>query len=203
MSSLRISMRWSPFSTRMKRMISSEPKDGVTPLALMTDERRVGHSKLVYNKTTRTIDTVDPNPTAPAEPQGDIRDPIWDERNGQEPVMSDSLEERARLVVDNYNHEPVDSGSTLVTRIAAFVQQCVEEERKWRPTHRHWKGHLYRVVAEGTLEADMAPCVVYDDAEGRTWVRTKDDFEEIAYGVPRFTVTKTSEHQHVPSHEPA
>ena len=31
------------------------------------------------------------------EPQGDIRDPISDERNGQEPVLvSDGIEERAR-----------------------------------------------------------------------------------------------------------
>ena len=33
----------------------------------MSDERRAGHSKLVYNKVTRTIDTVDPNPATPAD----------------------------------------------------------------------------------------------------------------------------------------
>jgi hypothetical protein len=33
----------------------------------MSDTRRDGHSKLVYNKATRTIDTVDPHPT-PAPP---------------------------------------------------------------------------------------------------------------------------------------
>lgn len=33
----------------------------------VTDERREGHSKLVYNKATRTIDTVDPHPQEMAD----------------------------------------------------------------------------------------------------------------------------------------
>ena len=73
----------------------------------MTDERRLGHSKLVYNKVTRTINTIDPNPTAPDEPQGDIRDPIWDERNGQEPRVSDSVEERAKALVECSGWRPL------------------------------------------------------------------------------------------------
>ena len=46
----------------------------------------------------------------------------------------------------------------------------------WTPTHRHKKGGLYRVVAHGLLEADRSDVVVYDDAEGTTWVRPAAEF---------------------------
>lgn len=48
----------------------------------------------------------------------------------------------------------------------------------WRPTHRHRKGGLYRVVARGSIEADLTPAVIYDDAEGRVWVRPAAEFDD-------------------------
>lgn len=63
---------------------------------------------------------------------------------------------------------------------------------EWRPTHRHYKGGLYRELMRGTLEASMTPVVVYQNQEGRVWVRPVREFDgEIDEGelglIPRFT----------------
>ena len=49
---------------------------------------------------------------------------------------------------------------------------------RWRPTHRHRKGGLYRLLGEAVLEADRSAVVLYDDAEGTVWVRDKAGFED-------------------------
>lgn len=49
---------------------------------------------------------------------------------------------------------------------------------RWAPTHQHRKGGLYRVLAEGTLETDRSPVVIYDDAEGTIWVRPTAEFDD-------------------------
>ncbi|MEJ6392608.1 DUF1653 domain-containing protein [Gymnodinialimonas sp. 2305UL16-5] len=46
----------------------------------------------------------------------------------------------------------------------------------WRPTHRHKKGGLYRVLAGGIDEAERKPVVIYDDREGQIWVRSAEEF---------------------------
>lgn len=59
----------------------------------------------------------------------------------------------------------------------------------WQPTHRHYKGGLYRVIARGRDEADLTSCVIYDDARGETWVRPAAEFDAAVRsegGVPRF-----------------
>lgn len=56
---------------------------------------------------------------------------------------------------------------------------------------RHYKGGVYEVVCEATLEADHTAVVVYRGQDGKTWVRARDAF----YGnvdvdgarMPRFT----------------
>lgn len=48
----------------------------------------------------------------------------------------------------------------------------------WQPTHQHRKGGLYRVIGEGVWEPDRSPVVLYDDAEGTTWVRPKAEFDD-------------------------
>jgi hypothetical protein len=56
---------------------------------------------------------------------------------------------------------------------------------------RHYKGGVYEVVCEATLEADHTAVVVYRGQDGKTWVRPRDAF----YGpvdvdgkrLPRFT----------------
>ncbi len=48
----------------------------------------------------------------------------------------------------------------------------------WAPTHQHKKGGLYRKLATGTLEADRSDVVIYDDPEGRIWVRAAAEFQD-------------------------
>lgn len=48
----------------------------------------------------------------------------------------------------------------------------------WVPTHRHRKGGLYRVLGEGILESDRKIAVIYQDAQGSIWIRSKSEFED-------------------------
>jgi hypothetical protein len=43
---------------------------------------------------------------------------------------------------------------------------------------RHYKGGLYDLVCEATLESDLSPMVVYRAANGSVWIRPKDVFFE-------------------------
>lgn len=63
-------------------------------------------------------------------------------------------------------------------KIAALLRRLSSPVEEWRPTHRHYKGGLYRVVARGKIEADLSPVVIYDNKQGETWVRPVRDFEE-------------------------
>jgi hypothetical protein len=46
------------------------------------------------------------------------------------------------------------------------------------PTHRHLKtGGLYRVLHEGAIEANLTPCIIYQNvASGAIWVRPSSEF---------------------------
>lgn len=49
----------------------------------------------------------------------------------------------------------------------------------WKPTHVHIKsGGEYRWLLEGIIEADMTPCIIYDNRDGVVWVRPKAEFED-------------------------
>lgn len=53
----------------------------------------------------------------------------------------------------------------------------VTVEGGWKATHIHVKsGGHYRVIAQGACEWDLKPVVIYDDAQGRVWVRSTDEF---------------------------
>jgi hypothetical protein len=57
--------------------------------------------------------------------------------------------------------------------------------------YRHFKGGLYDVLHEATLEADLTPVIVYRSQDGQVWVRPRDVFfEDVDDGkgghVPRF-----------------
>ena len=56
--------------------------------------------------------------------------------------------------------------------------------------YRHYKGGVYEVVCEATLEADGTPVMVYRGVDGATWVRPRAAFfEEVEVGgvrLPRF-----------------
>ena len=68
---------------------------------------------------------------------------------------------------------------SILTRLAlACAPDRATPETVWHPTHRHRKGGLYRLICEGVNEADRSAVVIYDDAEGTTWVRSKDEFND-------------------------
>ena len=56
--------------------------------------------------------------------------------------------------------------------------------------YRHYKGGLYELVCEATLESDLTPLIVYRAANGTVWVRPKEVFFEMVEvdgrQVPRF-----------------
>ena len=57
--------------------------------------------------------------------------------------------------------------------------------------YRHYKGGLYELVCEATLEADLTPLIVYRAQDGSVWVRPRDVFFELVttadgQQVPRF-----------------
>lgn len=57
--------------------------------------------------------------------------------------------------------------------------------------YRHYKGGLYELVCEATLESDLAPMIVYRAANGTVWIRPKEVFfqqiEVDGQTVQRFT----------------
>lgn len=56
--------------------------------------------------------------------------------------------------------------------------------------YRHYKGGLYELVCEATLEADLTPMIIYRAADGSIWARPKAVFFELieveGVLVPRF-----------------
>ncbi len=56
--------------------------------------------------------------------------------------------------------------------------------------YRHYKGGLYELVCEATLEADLTPMIIYRAHDGSIWVRPKAVFFELieveGLLVPRF-----------------
>lgn len=69
--------------------------------------------------------------------------------------------------------------SLEATAVADLVLALgLQLEQRWQATDQHRKGGLYRVIARGSLEADLTPAVVYDDAEGRVWIRPAAEFDD-------------------------
>lgn len=56
--------------------------------------------------------------------------------------------------------------------------------------YRHYKGGLYELVCEATLEADLTPMIIYRAHDGSVWARPKAVFFELieveGMMVPRF-----------------
>lgn len=71
----------------------------------------------------------------------------------------------ARVIRDTINRVPAPNPPAI-------------SQAGWWPTHRHRKGGLYRVIARGEIEADLTPCVIYDDRAGRVWVRPAAEFDD-------------------------
>jgi len=45
--------------------------------------------------------------------------------------------------------------------------------------YRHYKGGLYELVCEATLESDLTPMIVYRASNGSVWIRPKDVFFQL------------------------
>ena len=43
---------------------------------------------------------------------------------------------------------------------------------------RHYKGGIYELVCEATMEADLTPIIVYRAADGSIWCRPRSVFFE-------------------------
>ena len=65
---------------------------------------------------------------------------------------------------------------TMMSHAVAALRAA--DAAAWQPTHQHRKGGLYRVITRGEIEADLTPCVVYDDAAGRVWARPAAEFDD-------------------------
>lgn len=64
-----------------------------------------------------------------------------------------------------------------ITR-AGHADPAGDAPKVWTPTHIHRKGGGYRYLYDGVLEADRSAVVVYDDAQGRIWVRSRAEFHD-------------------------
>ena len=62
--------------------------------------------------------------------------------------------------------------------------------------YRHYKGGLYELVCEATLEADLSPLIIYRAHDGSVWARQKSVFFELVAVdgemVPRFAPVNSS-----------
>lgn len=45
--------------------------------------------------------------------------------------------------------------------------------------YRHYKGGIYELVGEATLESDLTSMIVYRAADGALWIRPKAVFFEL------------------------
>jgi len=122
-----------------------------------------------------------PLPEAPALSSLPQPAPAWT-------AVREALEKAARIV-ENWSLPTIQAPSMwLVDKagIAAEIRQLAasdaalsqQGQQGWRPTHQHRKGGLYRVITRAELEADLSPVVVYDDANGRVWVRPAAEFDD-------------------------
>ena len=44
--------------------------------------------------------------------------------------------------------------------------------------YRHYKGGIYELVCEATMEADLTPLIIYRAADGSIWCRPRSVFFE-------------------------
>lgn len=70
----------------------------------------------------------------------------------------------------------VDAFSRLAPSPSVTAPPPAESVSGWQATHQHVKGGLYRLIMQGEIEADLTPCVIYDDQLGRVWVRPREEF---------------------------
>jgi hypothetical protein len=66
-----------------------------------------------------------------------------------------------------------------------FAQDNAEHLKQWKSgrdmtvRYRHYKGGIYELVCEATMEADLTPLIVYRASDGSIWCRPKAVFFEL------------------------
>ena len=55
----------------------------------------------------------------------------------------------------------------------------IEARNEWQPTHRHYKGGLYRYVGLARNSETGEILVIYQDVDGLLWARPRGMFSEI------------------------
>lgn len=69
--------------------------------------------------------------------------------------------------------EALDERDRLAARVAEL-----EAAAQWKPTHRHYKGGLYRLIGLAHHSETLDHLAVYEDSQSRLWVRPRAMFEE-------------------------
>lgn len=95
----------------------------------------------------------------------------------------EAIEIAATLVEMRANFNGPDSiphkrGRKLARDIRAFAS--------WRPTHRHYKGGLYRVVSTAPHTEREELLVIYENSVGEWWARPEAMFNGTVDGKRRF-----------------
>jgi hypothetical protein len=63
---------------------------------------------------------------------------------------------------------------------AKLIALADQLDRERQPTHRHFKGGLYRVLHDDAKNDDLEPMTVYQSVEdGNVWVRTTANFRYV------------------------
>lgn len=73
------------------------------------------------------------------------------------------------------NGEDVPIDRSLRDKIIAAIRNLYPKD-DWQPTHRHYKGGLYRVLFEATHTEGGEELVIYQHESGKAWARPKDEF---------------------------
>lgn len=112
---------------------------------------------------------------------------------GQPPAKTDAAAIRANAILDTWEYEASERSIRDPIRSQIFAEAAImrslinrpqptPEPQGWRPTHRHVKrGSEYRILARGQLQTsgpmfDYMDVTVYQDREGKTWVRSDREF---------------------------
>ena len=84
------------------------------------------------------------------------------------PALSEDAHRRYAETLRALSPPPAEPTGTMVKCPPRIV---------WTPTHRHYKGALYRELMRVEREGDCEPMVVYEAEDGRRWTRPATEFD--------------------------